>query len=240
MKKNLILFAILAASINLNAATSSTLLEEIIFKTTNLANVKFSVKVTYSGNPLAGASVNVLQEGKSIASAITDIKGTVTINIANYNGKLVSITTSLMGYQNNTMKGTALSNGKSINISLTKGTGSAAAAESKVESIYSKSEEKVNKIEKKTEHHITDTEKANEKTEKLNQQAKKTEDDVVSANEKTEAIRKKAEEAKKKLNKNEKMQITYVMKQPKSVPMQKKKFQTLLMIGQRPLKKELD
>ena len=140
MKKNLILFGILAASINFNAAVNHNLFEEIIFKTTKVANVKFSVNVTYSGNPLSGASVNVMQEGKNIGSAITNIKGTVTINIANYNGKLVSITTSLAGYQNNTIEGTTLSNGKSINISLTKGTSSATAIpESKVESIYSKS-----------------------------------------------------------------------------------------------------
>ncbi len=144
MKKNLILFGILVASINLNAAVINNSIEENINQTANVSDVKFSVNVTYSGNPLSGASVKVMQEGKSIGSAITNVKGTVTINIANYNGKLVSITTSLAGYQSNTIEGTTLSNGKSINISLTKGTASATAIpESKVESIYSKSEDKV-------------------------------------------------------------------------------------------------
>ena len=144
MKKNLILFGIIAATINLNAAAINNSIEENIDKTTNVSNVRFSVNVSYSGNPLPGASVNVMQDGKSIGAATTNAKGTATINIANYNGKLVSITTSLAGYQSNTIEGTALSNGKSVNISLIKGTGSTTTAiESKVESIYSKSEDKL-------------------------------------------------------------------------------------------------
>ena len=58
MKKNLILFGILVASINLNAAVINNSIEENINQTANVSNVKFSVNVTYSGNPLSGASVN--------------------------------------------------------------------------------------------------------------------------------------------------------------------------------------
>jgi hypothetical protein len=206
MKKNLILFGILVASINLNAAVINNSIEENINQTANVSNVKFSVNVTYSGNPLSGASVNIMQEGKSIGSATTNIKGSAAFNIANYNGKLVSIKTSLAGYQSNTIEGTALSSGKSVNISLIKGIGSTTTiVESKVESIYSKSEDKVNKIGKKAEQHVADTEKAHEGAERYNEDAKKTEDAVISANDKTEAIRKKAEEARKKANEDKKI-----------------------------------
>ena len=95
MKKNLILFGIIAATINLNAAAINNSIDKNIDKTTNVSSVKFSVNVTYSGNPLSGASVNVMQDGKSIGSATTNEKGTATINIADYNGSIVSITTSL-------------------------------------------------------------------------------------------------------------------------------------------------
>ena len=59
-----------------------------------------------------------MQDGKSIGSATTNEKGTATINITDYNGSIVSITTSLGGYQSNTIDGTALSSGKTINVSL--------------------------------------------------------------------------------------------------------------------------
>ena len=75
MRKNLILFGIIAATINLNAAAINNSIEENINQTTNVSNVKFSVNVTYSGNPLPGASVNIMQEGKSIGSATTNING---------------------------------------------------------------------------------------------------------------------------------------------------------------------
>ena len=152
-----------------------------------------------------------MQEGKSIGSATTNVKGTATINIANYNGKLVSITTSLAGYQSNTIEGTALSNGKSINISLIKGTGSATTiVESKVESIYSKSEDKVNKIGKKAEHHVQIRKKRMREQKGIMNKPKKQKMLLVSANDKTEGIRKKAEEARKKANEEEKMQIKSV------------------------------
>jgi len=160
-------------------------------------SVSFVVKVTYLGNPVDGASVSVMKEGKTLAQSTSDAKGNASIKVDDYKGGATDLQITKEGYKTQVLTGFILKDGNDYKFALVRGTGTITTAiASNLDKIVEKSTNEIRKQAEKEEKARNATEEANENTKSSQENATEYAEQTKEEKEKREVA--KAEAAEKR------------------------------------------
>lgn len=143
-------------------------------------SIRIKIKVEYLGNPLEGAIVSIVDNGKVLAKSTTNRKGKVKITINDLGAKTVNLKIMKEGYKTQVLSGIILVNKSKYEFSLMKGVGiTTSEVETDIPDIKEKGAEKVEKFKKKEEKYQEKTKKYTKKADGENQKRREIEKETA-------------------------------------------------------------
>src|SRR5690554_4410895 len=166
--KNIVLLTTFALGLSLTPLTYAANNHKFIIEQVSKQgkDVKFTVKVTYLGEAVDGASVSIVKDGKTLTSSTTASNGKASIKLSNYTNEATTLKIEKEGFKTQLLTGFILLDGSDYKFAMVKGSGTiSTAVASDVAAIDRKGEDAVTKQKEKEAKAKQQAEKAQKKAE---------------------------------------------------------------------------